>query len=775
MDIQAPLTMTIYTARCREDTKNVFYPDRHEVTNAGDLRQAAAFDHVCAEYRDNRRSNQRFIKSDCLPLDLDNEHSDDPEEWKTVEDIQAAFHGVSFYVVPSRNNMKRKGDRSERPRLHVYFPIDTITDAAKYRRTKEQTLRIFPWFDDGAKDPARLLFGVENPEAISFPGPMTLTAFLAQQQPFTARGVLGWNDPINEAPRHARVIPSGQRNKEMSHKAGQLLKRFGVKDGSARAKFDEYAARCSPPLDPAELETIWNSALQFYRDKVITSPEYVPPEQYAPQDDSGETIPENFTDVGQAKCFSRLYRPLVCYSDATAWMAYDGKRWTENGSRARGLVHRLTDRQLKQARGLIVAATDVMLHAQEQGDNAALEQARSDKAFAEQYHGFARRSQQSARISAVLTEATPYLQIDVKQLDSDPFLLNTPAGAVDLHNGAIRPNDPEDYCTKLTGCAPGSDGAELFRMFLDRVTCGDAQLQEYLQLIAGMFAVGAVYRECLIIAYGSGGNGKSTLFNLLSYVLGDYAGNLSAETLTANCRKNKSPEYAELRGRRLVIAAELEEGMRFDTAIIKKVCSTDPIFAEPKYRQPFSFIPSHTLVLYTNHLPKVGTTDSGTWDRLIVIPFKAKLRNEPGEVLNYAQYLFEHAGGAVLQWMIEGAQRFIRNGYHIQLPDCVKAAIGVYRDENDWLTQFIESCCDVDPTYQQASGALYQQYRQYGAATGDYTRSTTDFKRAMEASGFEWRKGIVGNTYRGIRLRLPMLADKPYPFTPAENPLLGAD
>ena len=93
-------------------------------------------------------------------------------------------------------------------------------------------------------------------------------------------------------------------------------------------------------------------------------------------------------------------------------------------------------------------------------------------------------------------------------------------------------------------------------------------------------------------------SGKSTLFNLLAYVLGDYAGNLSAETLTANCRKNKSPEYAELRGRRLVIAAELEEGMRFDTAIIKKLCSTDPILAEPKYKKPFTFIPSHTVVLY---------------------------------------------------------------------------------------------------------------------------------------------------------------------------------
>ena len=128
---------------------------------------------------------------------------------------------------------------------------------------------------------------------------------------------------------------------------------------------------------------------------------------------------------------------------------------------------------------------------------------------------------------------------------------------------------------------------------MERVTVGDKSLERYLQEVAGMCAVGRVLRENLIIAYGEGGNGKSTLFNLLARVLGDYSGALSAETLTANCRKNKSPEYAELRGKRLIIAAELEEGMRLDTAIVKKLCSTDPILAEKKYKDPFSFTPCH--------------------------------------------------------------------------------------------------------------------------------------------------------------------------------------
>ena len=65
--------------------------------------------------------------------------------------------------------------------------------------------------------------------------------------------------------------------------------------------------------------------------------------------------------------------------------------------------------------------------------------------------------------------------------------------------------------------------------------------------------------------------------------------------------------------------------MRFNTSNIKQLCSTDEIYAEKKYKEPFKFKPSHTLVLYTNHLPKVGAIDEGTWRRLIVIPFNAKI------------------------------------------------------------------------------------------------------------------------------------------------------
>ena len=157
-------------------------------------------------------------------------------------------------------------------------------------------------------------------------------------------------------------------------------------------------------------------------------------------------------------------------------------------------------------------------------------------------------------------------------------------------------------------------------------------------------------------------------------------------------------------------------------------------------------------MLYTNHLPRVGANDAGTWRRLIVIPFNAKITGK-SHIKNYADYLVEKAGGAILTWIIEGAEKAIEKGFKIPPPKCVTDAVEKYRQSNDWLAVFLEDCCEVDVSYMQKSGELYQEYRAYCARTGEYTRSTTDFYTGLESAGFERKKCKQGNFVRGIRLK----------------------
>lgn len=209
----------------------------------------------------------------------------------------------------------------------------------------------------------------------------------------------------------------------------------------------------------------------------------------------------------------------------------------------------------------------------------------------------------------------------------------------------------------------------------------------------------------------------------------------------------------------MLIAAELEEGMRLNTANVKQLCSTDEIYAEKKYKDPFSYTPTHTLVLYTNHLPKVGAIDKGTWRRLIVIPFDAKIEGN-ADIKNYADYLFDKAGGAILAWVIEGARKVIADNYKVDPPKRVCEAIEHYKESNDWLSISLADRCDVDKALVEKSGDLYNDYRGYCIQTGEYTRSNSDFYTALEVAGFERYRDKKGRYVKGLKLKSDFMEEE---------------
>lgn len=748
------MKFTLYHSDSREMPGNCTYAHRVEVTDKDALVQAVSHDYVCAEYKDGYRSNDNFLGSDCLPVDCDNDHSDDPESWVYPSDVANAFPGVAFAVHYSRNHMKVKAGKAARPKFHVFFSIDRITDAGQYSELKKLVNTIFPYFDTKALDAARFFFGTQKPEVEIFDGPMTLSTFLADDD-FDRDMDLGSYGDV--------VIPEGSRNATLSHYAGRILKRFGNTE-EAHTHFAEVAACCQPPLEQSELDTIWRSAQRFY-EKVSAQDGYIPPEQY---NQDLQLKPTDYSDVGQATVLSREYEDRLRYSPSTDFLVYNGRFWEESKPKAQAIAQELTTRQLDEADTEIKKATDELMKngawelLASMGPKKAAavfnpEQARSFQKYenATTYRNFAIKRRDSKYISAAMKEVHPMVEIDQKALDADEYLLNTPSATYDLRIGlsSAQDHNAADLITKQTTVDPSDEGMEIWEDALSTFFCGDKDLIRYVQDIAGLSAIGKVCVEGLIIAYGEGRNGKSTFWNTLSRVLGTYSGNMSADTLTVGCKRNVKPELAEVKGKRLIIAAELEEGMRLNTSNVKQLCSTDEIYAEKKYKDPFSFVPSHTLVLYTNHLPKVGALDDGTWRRLIVIPFNAKIEGA-SDIKNYADYLYEKAGGAILKWVMTGAKRVIGKKFDIRKPAVVDEAIRKYKENNDWLTHFLDDCCEIDPSYSAKSGDVYNAYRSYCMQVGEYIRSTSDFYTALETvRGFDRRRTSKANIIIGLQLK----------------------
>lgn len=742
--------MTIYFANCTEMPTNCLYPHKIDIVDEASAKECFSHDYVCCEFKKYYRSNANFIRSNCIAVDIDNDHSDNPENWITEEHISQKFTNITFAIHYSRNHMKIKGSKSARPRFHIIIATKDVKDAEACKSLKERLQRQLPFIDTHAVDTAHFFFGTKEPDVIYHPGAKTLEDFLDTEEADDS-----WADTLGS-------IPEGSRNSTLSHKAGILIKRLGDTD-EAKKVFMEESEKCTPLLPDAELEKIWRNAQTFYK-KVSSQENYILPEIY---NFKPRLMPLDFSDVGQAEVLTQELGSSLVFTTETGYLNFNGVYWEESEERAQGKVHNLTSSQLDDADSYIQKALEFMNHT---GASALLlgmskqkamslftpEQKASYQMFerAQNYKAFVIKRRDSKYVSATLKEARPMLLKSFRDLDANADDLNTPAGIYHLPDGlsGIRAHEAEALMTKVTSVAPNDTGMNLWKEALNLFFCGDVELIDYVQKIVGLAAIGKVYVEALIIAYGEGRNGKSTFWNTISKVLGTYSGNISADALTVGCRRNVKPELAEAKGKRLLIASELEEGMRLNTSIVKQLCSTDDIYGEKKYHSPGSFSPSHILVLFTNFLPKVGVSDPGTWRRLIVIPFKAKIEGN-SDIKNYSDYIYENAGGAVLSWIIEGAKKVYDCNFQIEPPLCVQEAIKAYRDDNDWLNDFLYECCEIDDSYKEKSGDLYTEYRNHCAGTGEYTRSTSDFYTAIEHAGFERKRDKSGRYVLGLRIK----------------------
>ena len=680
--------------------------------------------------------------------------------------------------------------------LHAYWLLEN-GETEKFREIQERLIQYFG-SDRTIKNLSRVmrLYGFYHCK-LEEPVLVTLIKFdpgikYTQQQLHEVLPRLQKEQPKNQAVTvsSSELIPYGQRHDYVVRRCSELvnsMKNHADAETIYAAVEADFKQKCvqEPPVDMAEfreefLKLIKNMIEQnetaaddpaFWSYAVQAWKHYTGAKQFNSAVNSWDEVqaagirakseglefkteirPDDFTDLEQASVFVRLCRDKIAFTLATKWLFYNGSKWEESQQKARGEVQRFVNKQKRDAKKQLYAARDRYDSAKEARNKEATQSARNDKADAERYFNQVLKYQNTTRIAATLTEAAPAALIEVKVLDADPYLLNTPAGTIDLRTGTCREHDYRDYCTKITACSCSNTGRELWESFLEQVTAGDRELQNYLQIVVGMAAIGEVKQEKLIMAYGPGGNGKSTFFNALQLVLGDYAGNLSAEALTSNSKKNNSPEFAELRGKRLIIAAELKEHSSLDTAVVKKLCSTDFIQAEKKFKDPFSFKPSHTVILFTNHLPKVSTNDNGTWDRIIVVPFTQRFRNTDEEILNYAQVLYEQAGEAILQWIVDGAKQFIGSSFKIESPECVRNAIAEYRQENDWVCKFVATCCETGTGYTVSADALQRRYREYCESKEEQACSAGELKRSLEAAGYRHQRTREGAIYRGLKL-----------------------
>ena len=269
------MDITVFHSGNCGNAQNCKYPYNGIGSTPEELKKLFCYDHTFIRFKNNYRSKENFLEATIAALDNDNDHSDDPAEWIPMDAIPGLFPGIPCVISTSRHHMKQKGNRSPRPRYHVAFQIDALTDPAEYAALLSRVQALFPFFDANALDAGRFFFGNPDTEVYTFQGHRTLTDYIEEleENKFVA--------DMEEATTAARIgsIPEGSRNSTISLAAGKILKRWGDTP-EAYEKFMEVVSQCSPPLPDQEVNSTWKSALRFFHEKVKKQPGYIPPANY---------------------------------------------------------------------------------------------------------------------------------------------------------------------------------------------------------------------------------------------------------------------------------------------------------------------------------------------------------------------------------------------------------------------------------------------------------------------------------------------------------------
>lgn len=593
-------------------------------------------------------------------------------------------------------------------------------------------------------------------------------------------GCIGWNDEIGDGDELTKVvyIENRLRAARRAKNGEKFVKLYDNGDTSDNNNDDSAAdlALCVMlsfwfNADPEMIDTAFRKS-KLYRPKwderhgaetygEMTIRKAV--EGTSDTLDKGVFVhkPEDLTDAGNAELFAKKYGNKVRWCDSLGWLVWNGSVWNADDHAAEALALDLSSFMLVEALAAVQKNSIVNSKGKTEVD-----------ATAKAYLNHAMKTRAAGGIRNMMTLAKTRLAIKAADLDSNPYILNTAAGIVDLRTGKIQPHDPNAFCTKIAPFVPGRSehGEQIWSEFLELVTMGDADLKKYLQITGGMSIIGSVKEEKIQIAFGGGRNGKSTYFNTLQNVLGNYAGTLNADVLTTDRNVNKGASLATLRGKRLVVCGELEEGQRLSIKELKRVATTDRLVIEQKYKDPEEIRPSHHVCMFTNHLPRVGSTDAGTWRRLAVIPFNAVMPEGEQEIKDYAEVLTTEAGGVVLLWLIRGAMEFLANGCRLKTPDSVKQVTDDYKQKENWIEPFIRERCSLDPAAVTQANKLYQAYKEFAIEAGDsYVHNGREFKDALtRISGIKNVSKEHRSFWKGIRLD-PRAEFEKYGFEPTDR------
>lgn len=435
------------------------------------------------------------------------------------------------------------------------------------------------------------------------------------------------------------------------------------------------------------------------------------------------------TDRWNGERLAQQFGDQLRYERASGrWWRWTGTRWEPDGT---GFIERC-------AKAVAASIYDEGLRAAGVGEKADY-----------LAHGIKSESARGLRAMVELAKSEPGLAVGPEEFDTDPWLLNTLSGTVDLRTGACTPHRREDLLTRLCPVEFLADApAPRWEAFLARIFEGDRALVEYVQRAVGYSLTASTRAQVFFVLWGVGANGKSTLLNALAGLLGDYSAQVPGDTLLRRRPGAPTNDLAALRGVRLARATETDRDIRLNEALVKQLTGGDAIVGRRLYSEYEEFTPVAKFWLATNHKPALSAGDSALWRRVQLVPFAVTIPEaERDDQLN-EKLLAEFPG--ILAWAVRGAVAWNEQG--LNPPAAVLGATRAYQVEADAIARFVSEATVQDPNGRAPASQILDSYRLWCDANGERALGVKAFKTEMLRLGFPSGRSAGGVLYRGLAL-----------------------
>jgi len=459
------------------------------------------------------------------------------------------------------------------------------------------------------------------------------------------------------------------------------------------------------------------------------------------------------TELGLIERYVQRQKHRLKFCDAIGWLLWNGQWWARSGalgaavSAGHDVVRAIQD-EAESIRDTEFDEIIAIKLAKKKGDDD------EEIWLSDQLEMFGRICETKAKMT-LHEHASPYLAVEVEQLDADPFAINLlngtlmvrrhpfadalPAGWTRVNpHIRLKPHDQADLITKVMPVRfdAAADCAR-YDKFMEVVQPSGA-MRDFLDEWNGYSLTGDVSEQKLVFHYGTGKNGKSTELAVRLALSGDYGKSIPIETFVnegkARSAGQATPDLAMLRRVRALATSEPEKGWKLNEALIKMLTGGDEVPVRELHRAYFMLRPEFKLTISGNFKPNIsgGEAESGIWRRMVLVLWAVKISRAQQDP-HLIDKLKAEGSGILNRWL-SGLSRWLERG--LVLPDEVTQATEQFRVDSDPLGRFLAECTRPNEQASVQSAVLHSLFCAWCKVVGEREWTPTGFGRAMIERGF---------------------------------------